>query len=262
MASARIFLLSLVAMLAGVAWVRAHYNMLLPETATCKKGVPMNLIYQWGHPFEHQLFDAPGPRVLSVYGPDTKATDLTRNLEKVTSGSDTRGATSYRLRFTPEQRGDYTFVLKTPPIWMAEDQEFLQDTVQVVVHVQAQRGWDCDTGQRFKFVPLTRPYGLQSGTVFQAQVRSPAPLAGTLVEVERYNAKPPARLPPDEQITRTVRTDPNGIVTVTLPEPGWWCLTAQRSGPEQERDGKHFPLRERTTMWVFVDPNPTAEPVK
>jgi len=248
--------------------------MLLPETPTAKKGVPVTLVYQWGHPFEHELFDAPPPARLAVIGPDGKEKDLTSALEKVkVVASEGKGVTAYRLRFTPEQRGDYTFVLITPAMWMEQDKEFLQDNVQVVLHVQAQKSWDVNTGQRFKLVPITRPYGLQPGTVFQAQLQAPAllavpgpggptwplrALASSLVEVERYNPQPPEHLPPDEQITRTCKTDPNGVVTCTLSEAGWWCLTAQRPGPTQVRDGKRYLTRERATLWVFVDKNQPA----
>ena len=44
----------------------AHFNMLLPQTATAKKGEALTFTYQWGHPFEHQLFDAPSPQSLIV----------------------------------------------------------------------------------------------------------------------------------------------------------------------------------------------------
>ena len=53
--------------------------------------------------------------------------------------------TAYRLRFTPPQRGDFVFVLETPPIWMEEEEEFFQDTVKVVLHVKTQNGWDAPT---------------------------------------------------------------------------------------------------------------------
>jgi cobalt/nickel transport protein len=270
----RLALTLLAWMLVGSSFAEAHYNMLLPERASAKKDAPVTFIYQWGHPFEQQLFDAPAPTRLAVFAPDGKEGDLTKALEKVKSvTADGKQVTAYRLRFKPDQRGDYTFVLYTPPIWMEEDKEFVQDIVQVVLHVQAQKGWDVDTGQRFKLLPLTRPYGLQPGMVFQAQVVAPTPgglghplgvkpLAGSLVEVERYNARPPRPLPPDEQITRTVRTDPNGIVTCTLTDPGWWCITAQRSGSEQERNGKRYRVRHRATLWVFVNAHPATGAAK
>src|SRR5436305_9938125 len=98
---------------------RAHYNMLFPEKASAKRGEAVTVLYQWGHPFEHQLFDAPPPQSLVVFSPDGKQTDLTKKLEKVTVlTADKKKAVAYRLRFTPELRGDYVFLLTAPPIWM------------------------------------------------------------------------------------------------------------------------------------------------
>lgn len=260
---------SLLCLAVSISPVQAHYTMLLPETASAKKGVPVTLVYQWGHPYEHQLFDAPPAARLVVFSPDGKEQEVASALEqvKVVAGEG-KGVSAFRLRFTPENRGDYTFVLSTPPIWKEEDREFVQDNVQVVLHVQAQRGWDANTGQRFKFVPIARPYGLQPGTVFQAQLQGPPllavpgpggpswplrPIAGTLVEIEHYNLQPPRQLPHDEFITRTCKTDPNGVLTCTLSEAGWWGITAQRPAPARLRDGKRYPMKERATLWVYVD---------
>jgi cobalt/nickel transport protein len=232
----------------------AHYHMLFPTSASARKGEAVAFLYQWGHPFEHQLFEALAPQSLMVLAPDGKATDLGKTLEKVTlAATDGKKVAGYRFQFTPEQRGDYVFVLTTPPIWMAEEEVFFQDTVKVVLHVQAQKGWDT-AGEGFELVPLTRPYGFEAGMVFQAQARRGGkPVAGSLVEVERYNTTPPKQLPPDEQITRSARTDPNGVVTTTLTESGWWSLTAQQDGGMREHDGKPYPVRLRSTHWVFVD---------
>jgi cobalt/nickel transport protein len=253
----------------------AHFNMLLPDRASAKKDEAVTLTYQWGHPFEHQLFDAPAPEKLTVLAPDGKAADLTKSLEKTTvPAAEGKKVTAYQLKFTPEQRGDYVFVLQTPPIWMEEEEEFFHDTVKLVLHVQAQKGWDGAVLPEFEAMPLTRPYGLQPGMVFQEQVRAylPVPfegkpnelpplnrplkllpLAGALVEVERYNAAPPKELPPDEYITRAVKTDPNGVATCTLTDPGWWSVTAHRDGGLREHGGKKYPVRQRATLWVFVD---------
>jgi hypothetical protein len=144
---------------------------------------------------------------------------------------------------------------------MEDEKEFWQDTVKVVLHVQSQKGWR-GAEREGEWMPLTRPYGLPPGVAFQARLHpgrlpglaSPVQFAHRLVEVERYNRTPPDKLPPDEQITRTAETDPNGVVTATLTDPGWWCLTATvKEGDKEERDGKEYPVRQRSTLWVYVD---------
>src|SRR5439155_19575289 len=98
---------------------------------------------------------------------------------------------AYRLHFTAEQRGDYVFYLNSAPIWMPEDEVFFQDTVRVVLHVQAQKGWDASAPLPFQLTPLTRPYGLQPGMVFQAEVQPRSlPPTSLLVEIEHYNSAP------------------------------------------------------------------------
>ena len=255
---------SLPLLLVCVPFAQAHYNMLLPDRHSVEKGKEVTFTYQWGHPFEHQLFDAPKPASVIVLSPGGKRTDLEKKLERASvAGGDKKEITVYRYRFTPEERGDYVFVLTTPPIWMEDEQEFLQDTVRVVLHVQAQNGWDQSVGDTLGLMPLTRPYGLQPGMVFQAQfhdhVKTEAkPIANALVEIERYHAAPPKEMPADEQITRAAKTDPNGVVTCTLSDPGWWCIAAQRDGEKKERDGKTYPVRQRAIHWVYVDDKPTA----
>jgi cobalt/nickel transport protein len=271
----RLLLLSFVSLAAAVSPAVAHYQMLLPNNWSAKKDEPVTFTYQWGHPFEHQLFEAPTPEEVVVIAPDGKVSDLTKALEKITVPSGDEKVTAYRLKFKPDQRGDYVVVLRTPPIWMKDEEEFWQDTVKVVLHVQAQKGWDHNSKGEFQWSPLTRPYGLQPGMVFQAQIstklldRDLATLPGRELkapvhfEIERYNAVAPKTLPSDEQITRTGKTDTNGVATCTLTESGWWALTGSRIVLDIERrktmlehDGKMYPLRERSTLWVYVDEKP------
>ncbi len=259
----------------------AHYNMLLPDTAMAKKGDKVGFVYQFGHPFEHELFDAPQPTLVVVRLPDGKAVDLTKKLEKFKKpgGVDGKEVTAFRFEFTPEQRGDYWFVLETPPIWMEESKEFYQDTVQVCLHVQTQHGWDKlgpdIGGKQFQFQfqrpllmePLTRPYGLLPGMVFQA-LAGEALIPGQpdlfahprcfryhRVEIERFNPQRPKEIPPDELVTFQVKHDPKGVFTCTLTEPGWWCMTVQREAdqPKKDSDGKNRTVYQRTTLWVHVE---------
>ena len=254
--------LTLAALAAVALPAQAHFNMLMPQNPSAKKGEEVVFVYQWGHPYEHQLFDAPLPDVVSVVAPDGKTADLTKSLEKTSvPAGEGKTVTAYQFRFTPDQRGDFVFLLRTPPIWMAEDEEFLQDNVKVVLHVQAQKAWDGLVRGGFEWKPLTRPYGLEPGMVFQAQLTGPVvnfnqpfnPVAGSLVEIEHYHPAPPKTIPADEYCTRTAKTDPNGVVTGTLTDPGWWCLAAAQDAGMKDHDGKSYPVRERSIFWVHVD---------
>jgi cobalt/nickel transport protein len=230
--------------------VDAHFHMLLPSADSGKRGWGVLIQLQWGHPFEHQLFDASRPERLYVVAPDGTKIDLLPSLEK---DPDVKTNDAYRVTFVPQQRGDYVVVMRCAPVWMEEDKEFLHDTVKVVVHVQAQSGWDRKTAEQFEICPLTRPYGLEVGTVMVAQALIEGkPLADCLVEIEQHHGRPPPALPAEEFITRTAKTDPNGLVTTTLRDSGWWCITAQRLAGNQERGGKSYPVRQRATLWVFV----------
>ncbi|MFL5242804.1 MAG: DUF4198 domain-containing protein [Gemmataceae bacterium] len=257
----RVYLPLLVLIVLGLTSEQApaHFNMLLLDKPSAKIGDEVTVTYQWGHPFEHQLFDAPKPESVFVYFPDGKKADMSKSLKKTDlPGSEGKRVSAFLLAFKPEQRGDYVFVLKTPPIWMAEEKEYWQDAVKVVLHVRTQKGWDACAYDALEIKPLTRPYGLQAGMAFQAAVHGPDKKGreGLLVEIERYNAKPPNNLPPDEQITRTAKTDGNGVVTCTLTDPGWWCIAAAVDGDSKERQGKKYPLRQRVIHWVFVDEKP------
>jgi cobalt/nickel transport protein len=246
-----------------VAPTGAHYNMLLPDKHSVKKGDDVTITYQWGHPFEHQLFDAPKPEHVWLFAPDGKSKDLVASLEAINVAADEgKKVVAYQLTFKPEQRGDYTLRLKTPPIWLEADEEFVEDVVSVVIHVQAEKGWDREevTGS-VAIRPLTRPYGLAPGSVFQVEVFSQLLRVGekkserATVEIERYNATTPKEHPPEEQITRTVKTGPGGVATSTLTDPGWWAITARldKATTTRERNGKQYPVNDRATFWVPVD---------
>ena len=257
--------LVLAALAAVAAPTQAHFNMLMPQSPSVKKGEEVVFIYQWGHPYEHQLFDAPPPDSVVVLAPDGHSADVTKSLEKsAVPAGEGKTVAAYQFRFTPDQRGDYVFLLRTPPIWMAEDEQFLRDDVKVILHVQAQKGWDGGVDAGFELKPLTRPYGLEPGMAFRAELAGggrpearpavpPHAVPGALVEIEHYHPTPPKSIPSDEFCTRTAKTDPNGVVTATLTDPGWWCLAAAYDDGVKEHEGKNYPVLRRSILWVWVD---------
>ena len=236
--------------------VGAHFTMLLPAQPAADKEQAVEFVYQWGKPFEHELFEAPEPESLGVLMPDGKTQDLLRSLEKIkTPGADGKDVTAFRFRFTPKQRGDHVFFLTTPPIWMAETKEFVQDLVRVTLHVQTQNNWDADPAEGFRILPITRPYGLLPTMVFQGEVaKEPGDKnVSPYIEVERYNSEPPKDVPPEVFVTYRTRVDRAGVFTFAFPEAGWWSFTAERAAGTHERNGVEYPLRQRVTMWVHVE---------
>ncbi len=248
-------LLSIAAAAILVAPADAHFQMLLPASPSGGSEKEISITYQWGHPYEHQLFNAPKPQASYAVTPGGQRIDLSKSLNEVkVAGSGGKQVTAYQISYTPKRRGDHVIAVVVPPIWMPDEEMFFQDCVKVIYHVQTQNGWDRLAKLPFEIAPLTRPYGLQPGMAFQAQaVFNGKPVAGALVEVERYHPEPPKELPADEQITRRVKSDPNGVFTCTLTEPGWWCVTAEVENGKQEHEGKMYPILRRLTLWVYVD---------
>ena len=60
----------------------AHFQMLLPAKPAGEREQPVTVRYQWGHPFEHQLFTAPQPEAVLVFGPDRAARRWARCFRK------------------------------------------------------------------------------------------------------------------------------------------------------------------------------------
>ena len=157
----------------------AHYNMLLPDKPRAQKDEKVAFIYQFGHPFEHELFDAPKPASLMVHLPSGKLEklDLDKLLTKTeVPGADGKKVAAWRFDYTPAERGDHVFLLKTARI-KHEEGKFLEDTVKVVLHVQTQNGWawsslNAGFESGLDIVPFTRPYGFRAGMVFRGKIVS------------------------------------------------------------------------------------------
>ena len=213
------------------------------------------------------------PQQVILYSPGRGGTDVTKKLEKVSLKGVKGKVDGYRLKFTPDERGDYVIEMTSAPTRLPGEKETIQDVVKVVVHVQAQKGWDGVSSEGFGCAPMTRPYGLLPGAVFQVHYTgwvkkgekwpNSFPNSNLLVEVERYNPTPPKVIPADEFVTRTMKTDRNGVATTNLPEAGWWCLTATRRESEKVTiDGKDIEVKRRATFWVHVDKTAPTKPAE
>jgi len=246
------------AALAVPATTLAHFIIFLPGRPAARARDPVSGTIHFGHPFEHELLDMVEPESLRVTTPGGEVKDLTSLLiSGKAAGAAGRRVSCYRFQYVPRERGDHCLSFISRPRLDGEE-GFLKDFVKVVLHVQAERGWERPAGHPLEIVPLTRPYGLRPGATFTARaLLEGKSLEGALVEIERYSPEPPKTMPENEFITRTLRTGPGGLIATTLDEPGWWAISLVKDHGTLRRDGKEHPLTLRATFWLYV-----GEPLK
>jgi cobalt/nickel transport protein len=158
---------------------------------------------------------------------------------------------NYRVR-TP---GDHIFYVEPKPYWEPAEDCFIVHYTKVVVNsLGVEEGWDEEVGLKTEIVPLTRPYGLWAGNVFQGIVKvngKPAP--GTEVEVEYYNKEGKIEAPGDPMITQVVKADPNGVFTYAMPQAGWWAFAALNTDEgKMKHNGEQKPVEIGAVLWVRV----------
>src|SRR5260370_42051242 len=84
----------------------AHYNMLIPDKAWANKGEKVTFTYQFGHPFEHELFDAPQPLAVIVLLPDGKTQAVKSPAKAALKESDGKKLAEASFASKPQFRGD------------------------------------------------------------------------------------------------------------------------------------------------------------
>lgn len=223
--------------LAGAAL--AHFPILVPAAPWAELEQETELTYAFGHPFEAERAPARRPIRWTVFAPGGASVDL---LPGLPAGET---ADPWRARWTPRERGDHV-VATTGPVGEHDGKRY-QDFAKLVVHVPSvEAGWERVIGDPLEVVPLTRPYGIEPGGSFRAEVLGDGqPLAGCQVQVEFLNAAAPDPLPPEPFVTRVERTDRAGAFSTTLERAGWWILSARR----ETKDGV-----QRAALWVHVGP--------
>jgi uncharacterized GH25 family protein len=236
----------------------AHFHILIPDKASLQKGDNVVFDFKFGHPFECELQDTLKPEKVILQSPKGSTADITNSFKPLKDKSGKKETTFFRGEFKTESRGDHVIVVKSQPVWMESEKEFIQDTIKVVVHVQTQNNWDAGPITEFELMPITRPYGILPGMIARFQINEQArkklsPQKGWMFEIEKWNPIPPKNLPPDELITFTSKADDSGIVSFSAPSSGWWSITTEARESVTMKNNETRTLRQRTTFWYFVD---------
>lgn len=249
----RIFEVSLMCLLTlffltGIA--TAHFAVILPSDDIIgeKDSKKITLKLYFMHPFEQEWLNMEKPKFFGVMVDDEKINLLDHIMNKKVKGQN-----AWEAQFTIKKPGDYIFYLEPEPYWERAEEKFIVHYPKVVVQALGkEEGWDKEIGLPIEIIPLTRPYGLWAGNVFQGIVKlNGKPLPFTDVEVEYYNEGGKVRAPKDSYITQVIKTDANGVFTYAIPKAGWWGFAAlTEASYKLKKDGKEYPVEIGGVIWI------------
>ena len=231
----------------------AHYGMVIPSDsmvmADDDRTVAVTLSFS--HPFEGVGMNLERPKAFGVSA-NGQREDLAGRLEPAT----VMGHPAWRTAYPVKRPGVYQFYMEPRPYWEpAEDCFIIHYTKTVVTAFGDDEGWDAELGLKTEIVPLSKPYGLWAGNVFQGVVKldgRPVPFAE--VEVEYYNQDGRAVAPTDYMITQTVKADGNGVFTYAAPRDGWWGFAALNGADYQlKHEGVDKDVELGAVLWVHFE---------
>jgi cobalt/nickel transport protein len=247
--SAAVLAMAMVFMVCGPAF--AHFGMLIPSQATVSKAdsKTMDMQISFSHPFEMNGMDMAKPKAYGVMTGGSKE-DLLGTLKPI----QVMGKAAWSSQYALKKPGVYIFHMEPEPYWEpAEDSYIVHYTKVVVPAFGDEEGWDKEVGQKIEIVPLTRPFGLYAGNVFQGIVMLDGkrmPFAE--VEVEFYNKDEKIEAPNEYMVTQVVKSDRNGVFTYAAPKPGWWGFAALTTADfKLKKDGKDKSVEIGAVIWVY-----------
>jgi len=214
----------------GIAF--AHYGMVIPSDSMVMQGESKNVkvTLSFSHPFEGEGMELVKPIVFGVMA-NGKKQDLLGKLGKTR----VMGHTAWDVEYAIKRPGVYMFHIEPKPYWEpAEDCFIVHYTKTVVTAFGDDEGWDEEIGLKTEIVPLSKPFGLYAGNVFQGIVKVDGkPVPYCEVEVEYYNQNGRAEAPTDYMVTQTIKADGNGVFTYAVPRAGWWGFAALNTSDEK-----------------------------
>lgn len=202
-----------------------HFGMVIPSDNMVmpNDNRSVRLMLSFSHPMEMVGMKLAKPKIFKVVAGD-KQNDLIDDLKPIQVMD--HGA--WQLDYPIKRPGVYTFYMEPQPYWEpTEDLFIIHFTKTVVAAFGDDEGWDREIGLKTEIVPLSKPFGLYAGNVFQGIVKFDGkPVPHAQIEVEYYNREQTAQAPTDYMITQTIKADQNGVFTYAAPRSGWWGFAA------------------------------------
>lgn len=234
----------------GALPVKAHFGMVIPSddmvSKDDKKEITVKLMF--AHPMEGQLMHMEKPVQFGVLRKGEKTSLLDTLAEQKVNGTST-----WNTAYTVKRPGDHLFYTEPQPYWEPAEDCFIVHYTKVIVNAFGlEEGWNEEVGLKTEIVPLTRPYGLWTGNVFQGMVKlkgKPVPFAE--IEVEYYNETGKVTWPAEPMITQVIKADGSGVFTYAMPRAGWWGFAALSEDTETvKHNGEKKAVEIGAVIWV------------
>lgn len=231
-------------LLFATLYANAHFLTFMSNTDNVSnpKQTKVDLDISFIHPFEQTGMIMEKPEVFV----NSKNNKL--NLTQTTKLDHKAWSSSYDIK-TP---GVYKFFVQPQPYFEPAEEKFISHVPKLIVSsFGLEDGWDESLGLKYEIIPMTKPFALYSGNLFQGKVlHDGKPAANTEVEVELYNEFG-LKAPSDSHITQVVKTDDNGIFSFVMNHKGWWGFAALiEEGELKHSDGKMYPIENGALIWV------------
>ena len=246
----KIILFLIVFFFTATGQVCAHYGMLIPSDSMVMQGenktVTLNISFS--HPFEGDGMELVKPEAFGVMVNGNK-----NNIIDILKKTGIMGHTAWKADYIIKRPGVYMFYMEPKPYWEpAEDCFIIHYTKTVVAAFGDDEGWDEEIGLKTEIVPLSKPFGLYTGNVFQGIVKLDGqPMPYSEVEVEYYNKEGKYTAPADYMVTQTIKADQNGVFTYAVPISGWWGFAALNpSAAKMKYNGKDKDVELGAVIWV------------
>lgn len=231
----------------------AHFMVVMPsQNIVVDRDQSMVTIdLRFAHPFEQGFMDLEMPAQFGVLA-EGKKTSLKENLKEVKKDECRTYTTTYEIK----RPGDHIFYCEPRPYWEPAEGKFIVHYTKTIVHAFGlEEGWDEMVGFKTEIKPLTRPYGLWTGNVFQGQVLlNGAPVPFAEVEVTYENQGSAVSSPGEVFNIQVVKADGDGVFTYAMPHAGWWGFAALNEDEKKlpGPDGVMYPIEIGALIWVHA----------
>ncbi len=241
------------ALMLGLQSAAAHYGMIIPSDTMIMQedNRTLNLTVGFAHPFEEEGMELAMPNIFRLYSPAGEIDLLPKLIP-----TEVMGAAGFSMSLPIQEPGLHVLYMEPQPYWEpAEDAFIIHHTKTYVAAFGLEEGWDETHDLITEIRPLTKPYGLWEGNLFQGQVlRDGQPVPNAEVEVEYFNQGGSITAPSDYMITQTVIADADGIFSYATPASGWWGFAALTTADYTlPQDGVDKAVELGAVIWVHFE---------